>query len=89
MTTSEVVKQIEQAQTATQAALGALNGLIVPHDYQDVASLVAKAALELLQATQALMQNDDTKAFDAIERADEFIGGVFEIVDSELDDDEA
>lgn len=89
MTTQEVTKQLEQARAATQAALTALNDLIVPHDYQDVATLVGKAALELLQATQALMQADDTTAFAAIERADELIDGAFEIVDAELDDDEA
>ena len=88
MTSSEVIRQLEQAQAATQAALSALNGLIVPHEYQDVAVFVAKAAAELLVATHALMQNDDTRAFVAIEQADELIGGAFDIIDSELEDDE-
>jgi len=88
MTSSEVIKQLEQAQAATQAAIGALNSLIVPHDYQDVAGLVAQAALQLLGATQALMQSDDTRAFAAIEQADELLEGAFAIIDSELEDDE-
>lgn len=88
MTSNEVVKQLEQAQAATQAALTALNGLIVPHDYQDVTVFVAKAAMQLLTAAHALMQNDDTRAFAAIEQADELLEGAFDIVDSELEDDE-
>ncbi len=88
MTSSEVVKQLELAQAATQAAINALNSLIVPHDYQDVAAFVAKASLQLLQATHALMQSDDTRAFAAIEQADELLDGAFEIIDSELEDDE-
>jgi hypothetical protein len=88
MTTQEVLKQLENAQVGTRAAITALNGLIVPHDYQDVAGLVAKSALELLNAAQALMQSDDARAFAAIERADELLEGVFDIVDGELDEDE-
>jgi hypothetical protein len=88
MTSNEVIKQLEQAQTATQSAVNALNNLIVPHDYQDVAGLVAQASLQLLQATHALMQSDDTRAFAAIEQADELLDGAFAIIDSELEDDE-
>ena len=88
MTSSEVIKQLEQAQAATQAAIAALDSLIVPHEYQDVAVLVGQAALQLLGATHALMQSDDTRAFAAIEQADELLDGAFAIIDSELDDDE-
>lgn len=89
MTTQDVLKQLENAQVGIRAAIAALDRLIVPHDYQDVTALVAKSALELLNAAQALMQSDDTRAFAAIERADELLEGVFDIVEGELDDEEA
>lgn len=88
MTTSEVTKQLEQALTATQAALSALNGLIVPHDYQDVTGLTLKSAAQMLVAARAFMSNDDVEALEAIEGADELLNGIYDIIDSELEDDE-
>lgn len=87
-TSGEVLKSLEQALTATRTALKQIDDLIVPHDYQDVASLVAKAAVSLLESASYLMQSKDEDAFAALEAADDTLDAVYDIIDSETEDDE-
>lgn len=85
-TTSEALKLLEQARQATQAATVVIDDLIAPHDYQDVAALVCRAAFELIEATHALMQSQDESAFDALERAEDLLDSVYAIIDGETDE---
>lgn len=87
-TSGEVLKSLEQALTATRTALKQIDDLIVLHDYQDVASLVAKAAASLLESASYLMQSKDEDAFAALEAADDTLDAVYDIIDSETEDDE-
>jgi hypothetical protein len=86
-TSTEAVKTLEQATTNTQAAIAIIDNLIVTHDYQDVASLVANAAAALLQSATLLMQSKDEDAIDALERADDFLDAVYDILDEDTSDD--
>ena len=86
-TSSEAIKTLEQATINTQAAIAIIDNLIVTHDYQDVASLVANAAAALLQSATLLMQSKDEDAIDALERADDFLDVVYDILDEDTSDD--
>ena len=86
-TSSEVVKSLEQALTATRTALQQTDDLIVAHDYQDVASLVTNAAAALL----AIRHLPDVLSKDE----DAFRGAwsgtlpghaVYDIIDSEIEE---
>lgn len=87
-TSAEVLKSLEQALTATRTALKQIDDLIVPHDYQDVASLVASAAASLLESASHLMQSKDEDAFAALEAADDTLDAVYDIIDSETEEDD-
>lgn len=87
-TSAEVLKSLEQALSATQTALKQIDDLIVAHDYQDVASLVTNAAASLLQSASHLMKSKDEDAFAALEAADDYLDAVYDIIDSETEDDE-
>jgi hypothetical protein len=87
-TSGEVMKSLEQALTATRNALKQIDDLIVAHDYQDVASLVTNAAASLLESASHLMQSKDEDAFAALEAADDHLDAVYDIIDSETEDDE-
>lgn len=86
-TSSDVVKSLEQALTATRTAVQQTDDLIVAHDYQDVASLVANAAAALLQSATYLMQSKDEDAFSALEQADDYLDAVYDIIDSETEEE--
>jgi hypothetical protein len=87
-TSSEAIKTLEQARTNAEAAAQIINNLIAEHDYQDVALLVANAASALLTAATHLMQSDDVEAFVALERADDYLDSVYDIIDGETDEDD-
>jgi hypothetical protein len=84
-TSSDVIKSLDQALTATRTAVQQTDDLIVAHDYQDVASLVANAAAALLQSASYLMQSKDEDAFSALEQADDYLDAVYDIIDSETE----
>lgn len=86
-TSQDVIKSLEQAITSTRSAVKQLDDLIVPHDYQDVAALVANAATSLAEAAAYLMQSKDEEAFTALETADDFLDAVYNIIDSETDEE--
>jgi hypothetical protein len=86
-TSSEAVKTLEQASATTQAAIAIIDNLIVTHDFQDVASLVANAAAALLQSATLLMQLKDVEAIDALERADDFLDAVYDILDEDTSEE--
>ncbi|MBZ0302385.1 MAG: hypothetical protein K8J31_21745 [Anaerolineae bacterium] len=85
-TTSEAVRLLEQALNTTRQATGTIDQLIADHDYQDVASLVSQAAAALLESAAALMQADDAAALEAIEKADDLLDAVYDIIDADLDE---
>jgi hypothetical protein len=60
--------------------------LIAPHDYQDIAMLVARASALMLQSTMSLMQSDPDGALDALESADDLLDAVYDVIDAETDD---
>jgi hypothetical protein len=86
-TASEAVQQLQQALAKTRDAAGVIDDLIVEHDYQDVALLVTHAAAALIEAAALLMQSDDEAALDALASADDLFDAVYEIIDSETDDE--
>jgi predicted RNA-binding protein YlxR (DUF448 family) len=87
-TSNEALRHLEQALTSIRAASNAIQNLIAAHDYQDVAGLVANAATSLVEATAHLMRSDDEAALEASGEADDFLDAVYDIIDSETDDEE-
>lgn len=87
-TSAEAILRLQNALEHTQAAVRIINDLIVEHEYQDVAELVAKAGASLLQSAMLLMQSKDEAALDAIEQADDLLDAVYAIIDGETDEDE-
>ncbi|MFO7323763.1 MAG: hypothetical protein DIU68_018700 [Chloroflexota bacterium] len=87
-TSTEAVSRLQEALGATRAAGQVIDDLIVAHDYQDIASLVVRAAEALLEAASQLMQSQDEAALEAIERADDFLDAVYDIIDGEIGDEE-
>ena len=61
--------------------------LIVAHDYRDVASLVTNAAAALLQSATYLMLSKDEDAFEALGQADDYLDAVYDIIDSEIEEE--
>lgn len=88
-TSAEAIRQLEAALVNARQASNTINDLIIEHDYQDVASLIAQAAMALLESASSLMKNDDEAAVDQLDRADDMLDAVWNIIDSEVDDDEA
>jgi hypothetical protein len=78
---------LQEARGKAEAAAGVIHDLIVAHDYQDVAALVAQAAGELLAAAEALMKSEDEAALEALERADDLLDAVYDIIDGETDEE--
>jgi len=87
MISSEVIKHLEEARKETQSALQTVNNLIVEHEFQDMADLIARGADALLEASLLLMKSQDVDALSAMERADEYVARVYEIMDDEIDED--
>jgi Na+/phosphate symporter len=86
-TSSAAIQRLQQAQALAREATAIISDLIAPHDYQDVAVIVAQAAEALLEAAAHLMQSQDEDAFAAIERADDHLDALYAIIDAELDDE--
>ncbi|MBL8165030.1 MAG: hypothetical protein JNJ61_23810, partial [Anaerolineae bacterium] len=82
-TSAEATKQLQQALVSTREAAKIIENLIVAHDYQDVAGLVAQAAAELLETAAALMQSQDEPALTHLEQADDLLDAVWDIIDAE------
>ena len=87
-TSADVLQSLEQANSITRTAIKQIDDLIIEHDYQDVATLIAQAAEALLEAAAQLMQSKDEAAFDAIERADDLLDSVYAVIEGDLDEDE-
>jgi hypothetical protein len=86
-TSSEAIRLLEQAAAAARQAAAVIDDLIAPHDYQDVAALVTQAAAGLLDSATRLMQSDDVAGLEALEAADDLLDAVYDIIESELDDE--
>lgn len=86
-TSIEAVNTLQQANLTARNAVSIIDNLIAEHDYQDVASLVANAASALLEAAALLMQSNDEDAFGALERADDLLDAVYEIIDADTDEE--
>lgn len=86
-TSAEAVRKLEQAQAEARAALQVIDNLIAEHDYQDVASLVTQAAAVLLETGLLLMQSRDEDALAALERAEDLLDAVYDIIDGDLDEE--
>jgi hypothetical protein len=82
------IQLLEQSIKTTDDARAMIDDLIVAHDYQDVASLIAQAAMALLESAALLLKLDDEAALDALERADDLLDSVYTIIDDETDEDE-
>lgn len=87
-TSTEAIRLLQEALVNAQKAAAVIDDLIVDHDYQDVAGLVAQAAAALLESASLLMQSKDEAALDKIEAADEFLDSVYSIIDSETEDED-
>lgn len=87
LTSAEALTHLQNAMSATRAAGQVIDNLIVDHDYQDVAALVARAAEALLESAALLMESQDEAALDALERADDLLDAVYDIIDSETDEE--
>ncbi len=86
-TTSAAITLLEQALASTQQAARVIDDLIAPHDYQDVAALVTRAAAAVLEAAAQLMQSQDEAALESLETADDLLDSVYDIIDAETDED--
>ena len=86
-TSTRAIELLQQAQRSTTEARAVIDDLLAPHDYQDVATLVTQAAVELLEAAAQLMHSQDEAALDALGRADDLLDAVYDIIDGETDED--
>ena len=86
-TSTEALRQLQQALTSAREAAQVINDLIVEHEYQDVAALVTQAAASLLESAALLMQLQDEPALAALEQADDLLDEVYGIIDGETDDE--
>ena len=86
-TTTRATELLGQALQTTRDAERIVNDLIVAHDYQDVALLVTQAAAELLDSALLLMQSQGEAAFDAMEKAEDLLDSVYDIINGELDEE--
>lgn len=86
-TSAGATQLLQQALANTRDAVRVIDNLIVEHDYQDVATLVAQAAAALLESAALLMQSQDEAALDALGSADDLLDAVYDIIDAETDED--
>lgn len=86
-TSAEAVRLLQEALAKTQAASRVIQDLIIEHEYQDVAALVAGAGAALLESAALLMQSQDEAALNALEKADDLLDEVYAIIDGETDDE--
>ena len=88
-TSSEVLRLLGQASTFTQDANKNIDNLIVDHDYQQVAGIITKAAVALIESAAHLMRSDSDAGFEALESADDFLDEAYALIDSQIDEDDA
>ncbi|MBZ0277794.1 MAG: hypothetical protein K8I60_16730 [Anaerolineae bacterium] len=86
-TSAQAVQLLQEALTKAQAANDVINDLIVEHEYQDVASLIAQAGAALLEAASRLMQSDEAAGLEALDAAEDLLDEVYVIIDGETDED--
>jgi hypothetical protein len=86
-TSTEAIRLLQDALTKTRAAADVINNLVIEHDYQDVAILVAQAGTALLESAMLLMESKYEDALDALEQADDLLDEVYKIIDGETDED--
>ena len=86
-TSAEALRLLRLAQAETQQAGAIIDDLIAPHDYQDVASVVAKASAALLDSAIRMLESNPDAALEALETADDLLDAVYDIIDSETDED--
>ena len=86
-TSTEAIKQLQDALDAAQRATDVIDNLLAEHDYQDVASLTAQAAAALLSSAIALMQSQDESAMEFFDITEDLMEAVYNIIDGELDED--
>jgi len=87
-TSADVIQSLEQAASITRTAVKQIDDLVVEHDYQDVAILIAQAAEALLEAASQLMLSKDEVALEALDRADELLDSVYAVIEGDLGEDE-
>jgi hypothetical protein len=85
-TATHATELLSAALEKTREATRVINDLIVAHEYQDVAVLVAQAGEALLESAALLMQSKDEAALDALDRADDLLDSVYTIIDGETDE---
>lgn len=86
-TSSEAIQLLQEALAKTRAATQVINNLVIEHEYQDVAVLVAQAGAALMEAAVLLLESNDEAALDALEQADDMLDSVYKIIDGEVDED--
>ena len=87
-TSTEAAQLLQEALTKTRAATQVINNLVIEHEYQDVAVLVAQAGAALMEAAMLLLDSKDEAALDALEQADDLLDAVYKIIDGEVDEEE-
>lgn len=86
-TSSKVTELLNQSLISAREAERTVSDLIAAHDYQDVAALVTQAAIALLESAALLMQSEAESAFDQMERAEDLLDSVYNIIDGEIDEE--
>jgi len=86
-TSTEASQLLQEALAKTRAAAQVINNLVIEHEYQDVAVLVAQAGAALMEAAMLLLESKDEEALDSIEQADDLLDAVYKIIDGEIDED--
>lgn len=86
-TSTEAAQLLQEALAKTRAAAQVINNLVIEHEYQDVAVLVAQAGAALMEAAMLLLESKDEEALDSIEQADDLLDAVYKIIDGEIDED--
>jgi phosphate uptake regulator len=87
-TSVEATKKLQDALKLAREAQSIIDNLIAPHDYQDVATLIAQAAASMLEAATLFMEKHDEDALAKIEEADDLVEAMYDIIDGDLDEDE-
>lgn len=84
-TSADAIKDLQEALAKTQAAEDTITNLTATHDYQDVTTMVVRAAEGLLQAAITFMQHEDTNALALVEAAEDLLDDMYDTIDEDLD----
>lgn len=84
-TSTEAIKQLQDAIQKIQTSQDVVDNLIAVHDYQDVTSLVIQSAEALLHSAVAFMQSEDENALDLVEGAEDLLEAMYNVIDGDLD----